>query len=212
MKTLRPQCLLSLYPVCERYKTPVTVGGYLAINGYLCTGGFNVISSTGVTGIATAGHCENSPGAQRNRPGDTSWNLTYKAGHEGQWGDFQWHTTSGTESDDFYYDESGGARDVSGQGSPVDGQTLCRFGYTTDDECDTVTELSVCSGSYCRLVEMAHREAAGGDSGGPWYLGTVAYGYHHGGKPCGTFSQNICDLWSRASYIDNALNVFVKSS
>ena len=95
-------------------------GGRLEVKGesYLeCTAGFNVVNSSGTTGVATAGHCSNSL-THENTNGATEYSMTYKSGHVGQWGDFQWHTTSDTEPDDFYYDW-GSRRDVSALANPV---------------------------------------------------------------------------------------------
>jgi hypothetical protein len=61
---------------------------------------------------------------------------------------------------------------------------------------------------------MNDDEADVGDSGGPWYYGQTAYGYHQGsvGLGCGFLGLFSCDVWSRASYIDEALNVSVRTS
>lgn len=179
--------------------------------GLACTSGFNVITPGGTSGIATSGHCGNGL-THENLPGLSEFSTTFVAQHRGSWGDFQWHTSAESEPDDFYYKE-GVRRDVSGVGSPSVNQTLCRYGHTTDVQCDDVAALSVCSTfggfSHCRLVRMDHREAGGGDSGGPWYSGTTAYGFHSGKVGCGL---STCDVWARASYIDDALGVSVRTS
>jgi hypothetical protein len=182
----------------------VSAGSSLA-----CTAGFNVIVVSGTTtGVATAGHCGNSL-THENSNGDTEYAMTFWAQHRGGWGDFQWHTTSDTEGDTFYYDW-GLTRNVSSMANPSDGQTICRFGQNTGAQCDTVADLDTCSTfdgiAHCKLVRMDHKEAAAGDSGGPWYYGTVAYGYHSGYASCGIFGGS-CDVWGRATYIDNALAV-----
>ncbi len=191
-------------------------GGRLEFNAstqLACTAGFNVIVVSGTTtGVATSGHCNNSL-THENYSGATEYAMTFWAQHRGGWGDFQWHTTSDTEGDTFYYDW-GLTRNVSSMANPSDGQTICRFGQTTGAECDTVADLDTCSTfdgiAHCKLVRMDHLEAATGDSGGPWYYGTVAYGYHSGYVSCGIFGGQ-CDVWARATYIDNALAVTVRT-
>jgi hypothetical protein len=182
-----------------------------------CSGGFNVIKPNGTTGVATAGHCDNSL-THENTNGDPEVDLNFQAQHRGEWGDFQWHKSPEGESDNFYYDYNS-TRDVIAWSNPVDGQTLCRFGHKTGATCSAVNDLSVCKtdgdgNELCRLVRMNEDEAGPGDSGGPWYYGQVAYGYHQGsvGRGCGFLGLSSCDVWSRASYIDNALDVSVRSN
>lgn len=50
-----------------------------------CTSGFVVRTPAGVRGISTAGHCANAQS-------DDGVALAFQAGHEGNNGDFQWHT------------------------------------------------------------------------------------------------------------------------
>ena len=194
-------------------------GGRLELSGegYLeCTAGFNVIKPNGTTGVATAGHCLNNL-THENGNGDPEVDLNFQEGHRGDWGDFQWHTSTEGESDNFFYNWNS-VRDVIAWSNPVDGQTLCRFGQNTGATCSGVNDLSVCKTSdgteLCRLVRMNDDEAAGGDSGGPWYYGQTAYGYHQGsvGLGCGFLGLFSCDVWSRASYIDEALGVSVRAN
>lgn len=192
-------------------------GGRLELAGsgdLKCTAGFNVRDNvTDVTGIATAGHCTNSL-THENQNGDPEYAATLQGSdYRGTWGDFQWHTTTDSEPDDFYYDE-GLVRDVTGRAYAVENQTVCRFGVVTKAECDTVDDTSVCSTvdgyESCHLVKMDHDEAEGGDSGGPWYYGNTAYGFHKGSVSCGLLYLSSCDVWSQAMYIGNALGVTVR--
>lgn len=48
-------------------------------------------------------------------------------------------------------------------------------------------------GGLCRTTDQV---TAGGDSGGPWFFGTTAYGIHHGSNSLGSYF----------SLINNALN------
>ena len=172
-----------------------------------CTTGFGTIGS-GVRGISTAGHCGNAQS-------DDGSALTYKAGHEGTHGDFQWHTGPKTEADDFYAGNDTGLefdlRDVSGIAAPVVGMSLCKNGATNYKDCQEVRSLNVCTDSLCNLVQMGARLAAGGDSGGPVYWGNTAYGLHQGWMydPAFPFDR---DVFSRADRIDNALGIYIATS
>ncbi|MGL5826952.1 MAG: S1 family peptidase [Nocardioides sp.] len=177
----------------------------------LCTAGFNVVdSSSGVTGVATAGHCPNSL-THENANGDAEWETNHQQQHRGAWGDFQWATTADTEPARFIPDNFV-LRDVTGLASPITNQILCRFGHTTDLECSRTAALSDCYTvdgiSYCRMVRMEDDEASGGDSGGPWYSGSTAYGFHSGYKSCGA---STCDVWARVTYRDEAWGVVVRT-
>ena len=50
-----------------------------------CTSGFGVKSASGTRGISTAGHCS-------NYQTDDAATLTFESAHNGEQGDFQWHT------------------------------------------------------------------------------------------------------------------------
>ena len=194
--------------------TPV-VGGNESSSEHLggealstCTSGFGTKTSSGVRGIATAGHCPDSQS-------DDGFALTFKDDYEGTHGDFQWHTGPKPERDDFYSGNSSSTevnrRDVSSVGSPVVGQSLCRNGKTSHKDCQEVRKLNVCSGSVCNLVEMGAHLSAGGDSGGPVFWGNTAYGIHKGYvyDPFWPFDR---EVFSRADRIDNALGIFIATS
>lgn len=176
-------------------------------SGLACTAGFNVRNSSGVTGIATAGHCSNLLTAE-NVNGDPEYGTTFQREHRGSWGDFQWSITGTTEPDDFYYDFLA-VRDVITYANPSVGQRLCHFGQATGAACSYVAYLSVCSSfggyTHCRLVQMDRDVSNPGDSGGPWYYGNTAYGFHSG-------YVGSSDVWSRVGYIDDALGVTVLTS
>ena len=194
-------------------------GGYLEHSSstqLACTGGFNVRNSAGTTGVATAGHCSNSL-THENRPGQAEGTMTYRAEHMGAYGDYQWHTTTDTEPDDFYFSKvETSARDVQNMSNPLDNQTICKFGWVTGSTCDTVADLSDCITypgypQMCRLVRTDHRHAIPGDSGGPWFSAYTAYGLTSGYLTCNIITGDQCDLFSRATYISNALNVSVRT-
>jgi hypothetical protein len=173
-----------------------------------CTSGFGTRADgtrSGTRGISTAGHCDNSQSDDGSR-------LTYKGGHVGKYGDFQWHTGPDAENDNFYSGSASStevhSRDVSRIGNPTVGQSLCKNGITNKKDCQQVRKLDVCASGTCQLIQMGKRLAAPGDSGGPVFWGNVAYGLHQGWMhdPSWPFDR---DLFSRASRIDNAIGVFI---
>lgn len=169
-----------------------------------CTSGFGTISlpPSADRGISTAGHCSDSIS-------DDGSSLTFQSEHQGTHGDFQWHTGSQNEEDDFYAGDVSTTetdrRDVSSVGSPVKRQVLCRNGAATHKRCQLVRDLNVCKGIWCNLVRMEERKATRGDSGGPVYWTYTAYGLHHG-------SSKGRDIFSRADRIDDALGIEIATS
>jgi hypothetical protein len=96
-------------------------------------------------------------------------------------GDVQWHNSSETADPTFYYAPSS-LRALYSTANASPGMSLCKFGQSTDNTCDTVYKTAQCRDSYCNLIMMNRRYASGGDSGGPWYWGNTGYGIHSGGK------------------------------
>ncbi|TDD21034.1 hypothetical protein [Nonomuraea diastatica] len=77
-------------------------------------------------------------------------------------------------------------RDVSSVRRPVLDQSICHFGRTTGRDCSApVFALDVCSGDFCDIVAVTAHTTDNGDSGGPWYYTTTAYGVHHGWRSIG---------------------------
>ena len=148
-----------------------------------CTSGFGTKTSSGVRGIATAGHCPNSLT-------DDGHTLSFRGEHQGSYGDFQWHTGPDAEGDDFYRGNSSNTeadmQDISGVDDPFHGQVLCRNGAANHQQCDDVRKLNVCHSFYCNLVQMDTDTSEGGDSGGPYFSGTTAYGITRYGQPLTT--------------------------
>lgn len=225
------ETLMRLAPILEELKLngpPVSVeivenlgnadeqrtgGGRLERDGFdslACTSGFNVRNSSGTEGVATAGHCSNDL-THENSNGATEFDINHRGQHQGDYGDFQWGTTSDNEPSIFRWSSSDVA-EVNNRGNAVVNQGLCRYGRKTGRECTSVADVSVCSTvdgtTVCRLVRMHDDTAEGGDSGGPWYSGNTAYGFHKGQVGCGLFST--CDVYSKVTLIDDALNVTVQ--
>lgn len=140
-----------------------------------CTAAF-VVKSGGITGISTAEHCESLP---KKYDGVTI--ATQRILSKGQ-GDVRWaRATSSTvkPSKAFQYDYSK-FRSVSRTSNPAVGTIICKFGLTHGYKCSKVYKTGVCSIGYCNLHAATDYISRPGDSGGPWFSGTVAMGIHHG--------------------------------
>jgi len=167
-----------------------------------CTSAFAAYRA-GVRGMLTAGHCPDSQS-------DGSVELHTTASYDGWWGDFQFAWTDVWESDDFYSGSSTtwktGRRDLSGTGSAIEGQWLCRNGKTSFKHCDQVYELNHCQWSTCHLTLMEHKYNEPGDSGGPYFYGHTGYGVLKGYKWWGWHYR---DSFSPIEYLDDAINATV---
>lgn len=200
--------LLGDFPVrLDVLTSPITQqamgGGTLA--SPTCTSSFSVKqTSTGTLGITTAAHCSNSLSSYSGADGAAT--LTFKAESYNASDDYQWHTASNTSQPKFVYQKSGttfSTRTLTGrrlQSSTSVGNNLCHYGATTNYSCGDVTSTSYrptwsCNGATCNATFVSvgppasgtGLACAGGDSGGPWFVSTVAAGTHSGGSsaaPC----------------------------
>jgi streptogrisin C len=175
---------------------------------YECTTGFSVVQGS-TTGVATAGHCGSSLTTYFDPFQGATHSLTYKNGHVGTWGDFEWFTTSGTEVNQYYYSNSGAKRSVTSVMSPfVLRQSLWWYGRGTFNEyTSTVKYINVTVASRGHMVCMTQSLGGPGDSGGPVYNSSVAAGF--------TFGEALIDggwrmCFSQAQYIDDAIGVSIK--
>lgn len=85
-----------------------------------------------------------------------------------------------------YYRTITGVMDRSGQ---VQGSTACHYGATTGYSCGIIQANDVCRElrgvTGCKWVTVRNANSASGDSGGPWYSGSWAYGIHSGTSDLG---------------------------
>lgn len=174
-----------------------------------CTSGFGTrdfSSTSGTRGISTAGHCGNTLT-------DDGRTLNYQSGYDGNWGDYQWHTGVGSESDDFYSGNSStlevNRRDVSSVAWASPGDWVCTNGKTTHKECDTVRNSGVCHAENCNMFGMTNREQSGGDSGGPVFYNYGARGLHEGWYNSGGAQR---DTKSQANYMPSGIFAWVATS
>ena len=95
-----------------------------------CTTGFAVETSTGLTGLVTAGHCSDVDLDYREPDGD-EYEMTYVYGRDDDSGDFAWYTTDEVE-DNRIYSEEDTLRNITSYEDDSDelheGQFLCMAG------------------------------------------------------------------------------------
>lgn len=162
-----------------------------------CTSGFAARHSTTQTyGIITAGHCSD---VQRMHGVSLPW----VTGYESTTADAQFHsipTGSGHQvRSEFAYTEHSPPRVRVVRGTEVRtsmrGDFVCHTGRRSGVSCGTVTHIyyqpqnaGACAaselggsaecGAYFVRVHGTALQSCEGDSGGPWYRGTTAYGIH----------------------------------
>ena len=166
-----------------------------------CTVGFVLEHTSGRRHISTAGHCGNN---QRLIDGSIYLRLGWGIEHQGEWGDLQRHSVpSGyTLVNEFRYDSGpNGYQFVESTGVPMEGQWLRKYGKSSGYTVDRVYRGSVYYPEGRKLVAMHNRKARGGDSGGPWFHGTTAYGIHSGNW---IFGLKRRDLFTPVHHIDDA--------
>ncbi|WP_155760471.1 S1 family peptidase [Stenotrophomonas maltophilia] len=180
----------------------VLPGGWMLNAGsQYCTGGFTVRDPvSGKRGVLTAGHCPNSAvymnyAVPPNPLPTVALPTTMEAEHWGGTTDFQWHSfAEGVTVNDVYctsFTSCGGVI-ILKVSAPSIGTRMCHMGATTGASCGTLTmnnfiyndvahpcenqdPLTCPTGTWLR-VEGSSLACAGGDSGGPVYANSVAYG------------------------------------
>ncbi|CAM3338417.1 S1 family peptidase [Kibdelosporangium persicum] len=164
-------------------------GRSLTANGeHRCTSGFTA-RRAGNTGVLTAEHCTNAL-RYLNTSGVISTNPRRPANDAI---DFQFHRTLTGNGHSTSKQFRAGSEDRTVTGvanAPLD-STVCHWGQSTGYSCSRVSMIDNChmvSGHrYCGLDFTYDDISAGGDSGGPWFLGNTARGGHTGARD-GQFS------------------------
>ena len=174
-------------------------------DGLKCTIGFAVETSGGLTGLVTAEHCSDDGDLDYHAPDGTEYEMTYIYGRDDDSGDFAWYTTGEVEDNRIYSDENA-LRNITSYEDDFDelhvGQFLCKYGRKTGYTCDTIHVLR----EGLNEVLMTNNNADNGDSGGPWFRGTRAYGVHEG-EGWAPFGWR--DKWSTVAFLEDSLSVTV---
>lgn len=174
----------------------------------VCTGAFPVKRKGGAElGILTAAHC---PGTGSYDGTSNAFNAPYpysistESGPGG--GDFRWNHSKYGLSGLTFVAGNQAMRTFNSHSTLSVGSGICGYGKNSDYKCNTVAQCGLSNyttvpdngqtyyvGGMCRVTGHV---TVPGDSGGPWFLGTTAYGIHYG-----TVNGH-----SAFSLVNNALN------
>ncbi|MBX0300626.1 S1 family peptidase [Cryobacterium sp. 1639] len=186
----------SAYPKTFDVSVSLEEGAAVSTEGYGQAGGTKISGATGYCtsafvvkrvggselGVVTAGHCPNY--LQQISP-NGNFSFDFRSEHQGASGDIQWMRSPVMMDSWFHYDYGLGYP-VRAVATASVGTAICHFGVSTGRSCGWVKAnyISITSDgkNYSNMsrAEGAELTSADGDSGGPWYQGTTAYGIHHG--------------------------------
>jgi streptogrisin D len=167
----------------ERVATPLqkTISGGDAIytGGGRCSLGFNVRDSAGTYYFLTAGHCTNIGSTWSASSGGSAIGTTAGSSFPGNDYGIVRYTSS------ISHPGTVGSQDITSAGTPAVGSTVNRRGSTTGIHSGTVQQLNATvtysEGSVYGLIRTTVC-AEPGDSGGPLYRSTTAFGLTSGGS------------------------------
>ncbi len=171
----------------------------------ICTNGF-VVEHAGSTsyGVLTAGHCLASAGTYAYTGIDAAAHtLFFKARKYDSVADIAWVGAGSASVGPWFY--ANAWRQLTGrrtQASTAVGNQICKYGTNGGYGCATVFSVAYNPGPICGLSGTAACSATfvglnsdgaanlcqGGDSGGPWFISTIAAGVHTAGNP----SNGLC--------------------
>ncbi len=177
---------------------------FTSSGGALCTTGFVVKNTAGTTGVATAAHCEGMN--TYYNPNGTTIPTTIVASSETLDADqdVEVHTSGYVERPQFYADTTASARTLTGRrykSSTGYDDNVCHRGEVTKYSCGYVKQTNytpvdrygtplrcgaVACGPYYVRVEGPELACYNGDSGGPVFASTVAFGLLKTGAASGT--------------------------
>jgi len=175
-----------------------------------CTSAFSV-KRNGLNkwGILTAEHCTDITDYNGyQHVGGNTHNTKRRFGHYGAFGDYMYRSTSGTERDDFYFNNTQKA-DVASV-MPFSqigvGDWLCRYGRATGglNKCAQVNNVLIMTSAGVGVTRTNSTGLDDGDSGGPWYFGSIAVGITHG-----YVTATLDDTFSSVEIAEDILNVSV---
>lgn len=185
--------------------TEEVVRGGVSFGG--CTLGFAATRGS-TSGAITAGHCANTSGTA---PFGSAYPLNYVLEHIGTYGDGQFHSTVDSLSNAIRISSSGTLRTITGKAYPSNGASVCNYGVTrTTAACTSIRNWNHAfyneSGVYLsRMAQTNGTFTNPGDSGGPWYYSSTAYGVHFGKS--GGYST-----MSRVPDLEAILSLYIRTS
>ncbi|WP_327427603.1 MULTISPECIES: S1 family peptidase [unclassified Streptomyces] len=164
-----------------KFKKLITGGDAIYGGSYRCSLGFNVHSGSTYY-FLTAGHCGEVASTWYSNSGHTT-TLGTNVSYSFPTNDFALVRYTNTS---IAHPSAVGSQTISSAATPSVGTTVYRRGSTTGTHSGRVTALNatVNYGSGDVVYQMIQTTvcAEGGDSGGPLYAGTVAYGLTSGGS------------------------------
>jgi streptogrisin D len=156
----------------------ITGGDAILVSGARCSLGFNVRNSANQNFFLTAGHCTNIGATWTTSSGQLIGTRTATSFPGNDYGVVRYTGTvpaSGTV----------GSQDITSSGTPAVGSTVTRRGSTTGIHSGTVQQLNATvrypQGTVTGLIRTSVC-AEPGDSGGPLYRTTTAFGLTSGGS------------------------------
>ncbi|MFB7335582.1 S1 family peptidase [Streptomyces adustus] len=163
-----------------QFKRLITGGDAIYGGGYRCSLGFNVHSGSTYY-FLTAGHCGEVASTWYSNSGQSTV-LGTNVSYSFPTNDFALVRYTGSAA----HPSAVGSQTISSAATPSVGTTVYRRGSTTGTHSGRVTALNatVNYGSGDVVYQMIQTTvcAEGGDSGGPLYSGSVAYGLTSGGS------------------------------
>jgi hypothetical protein len=183
---------------------------FTSAGGALCTTGFVVKNTAGTTGVATAGHCEGM-NTYHNPSGSTiATTIVASSEINDADQDVEVHTSGYIERPEFYADSTTTARVLTGRryktSTGID-DNVCHRGEVTKYSCGYVKQTNytpvdqtgtplrcgaVACGPYFVRVEGPELACYNGDSGGPVFASTVAFGLLKTGAASGYCERSVC--------------------
>ena len=175
----------TLERVSGTFSTRIAGGQAIYGEQYRCSLGFNVVSGSTYY-FLTAGHCgEVEDTWYSNSSGTTLLGPTVSYSFPTNDYALVRYSSTSTAHPGSVYTYSG-SQDIVSAGTPTVGQTVYRSGSTTGVHSGRVTQLNATvnysDGTSVYQTIRTTVCAEGGDSGGPLYSGTVAYGLTSGGS------------------------------
>jgi len=150
--------------------------------GFRCSLGFNVQNNAGAFFFLTAGHCTNIASNWYSNSSRTTL-IGSRAGTSFPGNDYGYVRYSSTFTN--HPGSIATGQDITSAGTPQVNQTVTRTGSTTGTRSGRVTALNAtvnyAEGTVTGLIRTTVC-AEGGDSGGPLYSGSTAYGLTSGGS------------------------------
>jgi hypothetical protein len=187
-------------------------GGLHAADPGFCTTGFTVVNSSGTRRATSAGHCYADITEYFDVGQGGIWQaLNFVTKYNNTWGDISlWTTPTAPYTATFRTDS--GQRDVDSvkQASTMtQGDGICFTGYISGSKCGMVYQVNAdCGGDSdnTHMILSQQHFVHRGDSGGPAYFGTEAWGSVKGWCATQTASW---DSFSKAVNYDEAVGYHV---